>query len=908
MRPNRLLPSILFGLTASLLGQSSPTPPRDPANWSPPSAPGSHRLPQVAHIVPDKIPLLRAVDATRKTPQSASLSFAPIVTFGSGLSEAAADVNGDGKLDLIVVNGCVSSTNCASGAVGVLLGNGDGTFQTEVTYNSGGYYPNSAVVTTFGPLGFSYGAGLVSVADVNGDGKPDLVVANGCASSTNCANGVIGVLLGNGDGTFQPVMTYDSGGYYPNAVAFADVNGDGNVDLVVANTCGNTVPSGYCPTTTDGEWNFGGVIGVLLGNGNGTFQPAVTYASGGQDSTSVAVVDLNADGRPDLVVANDCPSPIVQVTPCGLGAYSTISLLLGNGDGTFQTAVDYNSGGYFSEIVAVADVNGDGKPDLVVASGEESWYTPDGAVGVMLGNGDGTFQEVVPYILGSVVNSVAIGDVDGDGKPDLIVSGCQEQWFCGDTTGTLYVLLGNGDGTFQPAVTFDSGGQSSYSVVVADVNGDGKPDLVLGDVDINGSDAIGILINTSLGSVTNTLVSSTNPSVFGQTVTLTATVKSLGFAASPTGPVNFFDGAQSLGSSSLNSAGVATLSTCTLAVGTHSITAIYSGDTNFGPSTSSVLSQVVQGAVVQLSPPSVNFGNVTVGGNGVKQGILVNLQNTGNIALTISSIAITGTDSADFIQENLCPSSLAPGGLCTITVQFIPTTTGTRTAALSVTDSAPNSPQMVPLSGVGVLPAVTLAPASLSFPTQIVFTSSKAQLVTLSNTGLGYLFITQIALTGSFAQTNNCGSTVNPGSSCTLNVTFRPTKSGPITGSLSITDNAPLSPQTVSLKGTGTDIQLTPVNVNFGNQPVGTKSLPKRITLSNKGSAAITITKISLTGADAADFAQTNTCGKSVAAGGSCSITVTFTPPAKGKRTGDLSVSDNGGGGPQTATLSGAGT
>ena len=96
--------------------------------------------------------------------------------------------------------------------------------------------------------------------------------------------------------------------------------------------------------------------------------------------------------------------------------------------------------------------------------------------------------------------------------------------------------------------------------------------------------------------------------------------------------------------------------------------------------------------------------------------------------------------------------------------------------------------------------------------------------------------------------------------------------------------------------------------MNFGNQPVGTKSLPKKITLSNKGSVAVTITKISLAGADAADFAQTNTCGKSVAAGSSCSITVTFTPSIKGKRTGDLSVSDNGGGSPQTASLSGTGT
>jgi hypothetical protein len=147
------------------------------------------------------------------------------------------------------------------------------------------------------------------------------------------------------------------------------------------------------------------------------------------------------------------------------------------------------------------------------------------------------------------------------------------------------------------------------------------------------------------------------------------------------------------------------------------------------------------------------------------------------------------------------------------------------------------------ITGVGVLPAVTLSPTSLSFPTQIVFTNSKVQTATLNNTGLGYLYITNIAATGPFTQTNNCGSTVNPGSSCTLTVTFRPTKAGSVTGALSITDNAPLSPQRVSLKGTGTYVQLTPASLKSGNQPVGTKSLPKKITLSNKGSVAVNITQ-----------------------------------------------------------------
>ena len=134
-----------------------------------------------------------------------------------------------------------------------------------------------------------------------------------------------------------------------------------------------------------------------------------------------------------------------------------------------------------------------------------------------------------------------------------------------------------------------------------------------------------------------------------------------------------------------------------------------------------------------------------------------------------------------------------------------------------------------------MLPAVTFSPTSLTFPTQVVFTSSKAKTVTLTNTGLGVLIVRSIFKTGPFAQTNTCGTTVNPGARCTISVVFKPTTIGTLTGSVSVNDNAPGNPQKVTLKGTGTYIQLTPTSVNFGNQPVGAKSLPKTITLTNKG-------------------------------------------------------------------------
>jgi hypothetical protein len=993
MRPLRLV--CLFVILSSLLvlAQSNRAPVVNQPNGlfsaqqpHPGVPPNLTQMPQGAPFAQHGARAFKET-ATRRGNSSSGLNFANAVAYGSGgsdaISVAVGDVNGDGKPDLVLANSCSTSPNgCGSGNAGVLLGNGDGTFQPVVTYASGGYQP-------FG----------VAVADVNADGWPDLLVANSCGSANNCGGngtfGSVGVLLNNGDGTFQTAVAYGSGGVRTWSVAVADVNGDGKPDLLVASRC------------ADSNCDTNGVVGVLLGNGDGTFQAAVTYSSGGWYALSVAVADVNGDGKPDLVVANHCAS-----NNCPNGA---VSVLLGNGDGTFQTAVAYGSRGTGPFSVAVGDLNGDGKPDLVVANcGSSGSECGNGNVGVLLGNGDGTFQTAVTYGSGGyLAYSVAVGDVNGDGKPDLLVAN-----FCVDsncTNGSVGVLLGNGDGTFQTAVTYGSGGIEADSVAVADVNGDGKPDLLVanGCADSNCTNSsVGVLINTSLKPTTTALTSSPNPSSLGQAVTFTATVTPLAWGGMPTGTVSFYDGTTNIGNSNLNSSGVATLTTSTLSVGTHSMTVTYNGDSNCAPSTSPVLYQVVQGAIASLSPSSLNFGNQTVGITSSPQ--YVTLQNTGNINLTITSIQITGANSGDFAQTNNCPGSVAPNGSCQISVTFTPTATGTRNAAVTITDNAPGSPQSVSLTGVGVLPAVTFSPTSLNFgnqgvgttsspqmttltntgagvltitsigikgtnssdfaqtnncpgsvppngscqisvtfspkatgtrkaavsvadnvpgspqsvplmgvgtppavtfsptsltfPNQVVFTTSPAQQVTLTNSGAGVLKINHISLTGPFRQTNNCPSSISPGANCTISVKFHPTTKGIFHGTVSVTDNAPGSPQKVPLTGTGTYVQLVPTKLNFGTQPVGTRSLPKRITLTNKGGITVNISGIAITGAAAGDFAETNTCGKSVAAGASCFIKVTFKPLVKGRRTADVSVYDNGGGSPQEVGLTGTGT
>jgi hypothetical protein len=267
------------------------------------------------------------------------------------------------------------------------------------------------VITYFSGGGFPWS---VAIADVNRDGKADIVVANGSSCYPCADNGRVGVLMGNGDGTFQPAQVYSSGGYNDTnwvSLAVADLNGNGKLDVVVTNACGN---SSDCSEPAS--------VAVLQGNGDGTFRPAVNYASGGNVAVSVGVADVNGDGKPDLVVANsEC------FGKCGSGS---IGVLLGNGNGTFKPAKLYPSGGDDARSVVVADLNGDGVPDLAVANacpssnnGDCAILSKSGVVAVLTGNGDGTFKPAARYGSGGYwyADNIVAADVNGDSRPDLLV-------------------------------------------------------------------------------------------------------------------------------------------------------------------------------------------------------------------------------------------------------------------------------------------------------------------------------------------------------------------------------------------------------------------------------------------------------------------------------------------------------
>jgi hypothetical protein len=656
--------------------------------------------------------------------------------------------------------------------------------------------PSSSSIALSAPSAFGAGTDPDSAAagDFNGDGKLDLAVAN--EGSNN-----VSILLGKSDGTFQAAVDYGAGSN-PSSVAVGDFRDDGKLDLVVAN---------------DGSDN----VSILLGNGDGTFQAAVNYGVGSAP-TSVAVGDFNGDGKLDLAVVNELSN--------------NFSILLGNGDGTFQAAVNYGAGlSLFS--VAVGDFNGDGKLDLAVASGGSDY------VSVLLGNGDGTFKTAVQYVAGLEPISVAVADFNGDGKLDLAVANYESN--------NVSILLGKGDGTFQAAVDYGIGTENypatPGSVAVGDFNGDGKLDLVVGGVESDNVSVVSVLLGNGDGT----------------------------FQAA----VNYGAGA---GQTSV-------------AVGD------FNGDGRLDLAAPASL--LLQTPLASLSSTSLNFGNELVGATSAPN--QVTLSNPSGLALTISSVAVTGTNAADFSQTNTCGTGLAVGASCTITVTFKPTQTGPRTASVNITDNAAGSLQTIGLSGTGLVsgPNATPSPSSLTFATQLVGTSSSAQLVALTNYGKMALGIASIAASGDFSQTNTCGSSLAAEASCAISLIFKPTQRGTRTGTLSITDNAAGSPQTVSLTGTGTVVEFNPASLRFGSVKRG-DSKALTTTLSNTGNTALSISSITITGS--ATFPQTNTCGASVAAGASCTITATFRPTGIGSFSGDVSISDSGGGSPQQVPLSGS--
>lgn len=529
---------------------------------------------------------------------------------------AAGDWNHDGRPDVALTSPL---------GLSILLGNGDGTFQASIAY--------------------SYGAGEqptnIIAADFNGDGSLDLAFILAAAPSQ------VAVSLGNGDGTFQSPVSAAVGSSPTNMTA-ADLDGDGNLDLVTVDT-------------------FVGQISVFLGNGDGTFREFASY-NVVANPDSVALGDFNHDSKLDVAVA-------------GLGANNTkgISVLLGNGDGTFQDATLYPSGASSPNSIVSGDLNRDGNTDLVSATGA--------GVVVLLGKGDGTFGATTTYGAGAFPDGATLMDLNSDNILDVIVSN--------PASNAINILVGNGDGSFQKAIQFKTG-TSPQPSAIGDFNGDGLPDIIVPDVN---------------------------------------------------------DG------------------------------------------TLSLLMQT-RDAVATLSAASLSFGTQPVERTGAIQ--TATLTNTGSSNLAISGITVTDTD---FLMSHTCPPSLAPQSQCKINVAFKPLRKGLLTGQVQISDNAMNSPQAIALSGTGTF--ALISPTSINFGVVGVGQSS-TQTTTLTNLGTTSMTINNIYTSGPpYTETNTCGSTLASKARCVISVTFSPTRTGTKAGTLYIGDSGGGSPQQVALAGTG---------------------------------------------------------------------------------------------------------
>ena len=311
------------------------------------------------------------------------------------------------------------------------------------------------------------------------------------------------------------------------------------------------------------------------------------------------------------------------------------------------------------------------------------------------------------------------------------------------------------------------------------------------------------------------------------------------------------------------------------------------------------------------SPASLTFPATVVGTSSSTMSLT--FANTGSGSDTVSSVAIS--PATDFTQTNTCTAAaLAPTtGSCTITVTFTPSVTGALAATLTVTDNSngiAGTTHTAALSGTGTanaLPTVSVSPSSLTF------SATAPQAVTVTNTGAVAVSVSGISITGTnasvFSQSNDCGTSIAVGTSCTVSVSFAPgSNSGTLGATLNIADNVSGSPQTVTLSGTAAPVAtLAPTALTFTESTLSTTTAAQTVTLTNSGTATMTGIAVSLTGTGATQFGQTNTCNATLAAGATCTISITFTPTASGKTTAALSVADNASGSPQTVVLTGNG-
>jgi hypothetical protein len=691
---------------------------------------------------------------------------APVVvasSIGDPLGVAIADVNHDGKMDMVI------ASNDSGDGIYVVLGNGNGTFQTPVFYQEGDNSGatgiaigslttknNQDVVISTGngayvylnngsgvfakpvQYGSSANASSVVIADVNADKKNDLVLGS-------TSSGATWVLIGKGNGTFSAGTAYNNGGVTSDVVV-ADFNGDHKLDFASA---------------SNAEY-----VNVAFGNGDGTFRSSSQYGNTNNAIMAMAAADLNGDGYPDVVTG-------------GGGTGVGVTIMLGSAHGVLgaPTSIavgcgEANRSGVNS--IALGDVTGDGKIDIVATSLDDPYNCYENVIAVLAGLGTGKFKAPVYYPTGTTQQSasVSLGDFNGDGKLDIIVS---------NADGSLSVLLNKGKGVYGAATVIPAAnGTQGGNIVLGDFNKDGKLDvavtdysqkavnvllgngdgsfkapkstpspidpiaLAVGDFNKDGKldlaltswDAAGTLqIFTGNGDGTFTVATSyaipaigcqfggSNPYYIGAADLNGDGKLDLAIALSQNNCATQYNGTEFFGDAMVFSGkgdGTFEEFATSWMGGGNGTNGIALADFNddgmtdiavagYGNSTEqwvSVLQNNTQ--PISVSPLQITYAVKDVGVKSPTETVVIT--NDANASLKIDNVSLSGPDGGDFSFKSACGSSLLPGANCAVTITFTPTNTGKRTATLSVVDG--DGTQTVSLAGTGEQTITSFTPAS----------------------------------------------------------------------------------------------------------------------------------------------------------------------------------------------------
>lgn len=679
-------------------------------------------------------------------------------TYGA-YGAAVGDVDGDGKPDIVVAEADTTS------AFSFHHGNGDGSFGSGTLFG-----PDAAVYT-------------LQLADMNGDGKLDIIASD--------VSGNIYYAQGNGNGTFQNAVIIATAAQYPFTMAIGDFDGDGILDLIYSDTSGSNVY--FLKGKGDGTFDtavsytaeavvaygaaadfnedgfldyFGGSTStgnssIFLNNTTGGFLAATAVNIGG-DPQNIAVGDLNGDGHADVI-----------------GAGSTgLTVSYGEGNGSFQNTTSYNSSAFYGESVIVGNFVAGGGLGVAVTSYDT------GGIDVLLPTvsispspldfGSVAINSTTPAQGLTITNNTPIGitltgtSITGTNSSDFAIASTT----CGST------LAASASCTASVTFTPSASGALSANFNVADTAAGGTQ-----TVQLTGTGAVAPAVNLSATSLnfSAVLVSSPSPA---KVVTLKntgdATLNISSIALSGTNAGDF-------GKNTTCGATVAIGATCTISVtltpsatGARSASVIITDDALDSPESISLSGTGVTD-VAQLSPGSLTFAGQMVTSTSSSQSIT--LSNIGGASLSITSIAVTGTNGGDFSESNNCGATLASQAFCTISVTFKPTAAGSRSATLTVTDSSPASPETASLSGTGqdftfaVSAPQTISPGgTATFQLTVTPEDNFAQLIT---------FTCQNSIahsTCSVSPTSTTPSSANP-----VTVDLMITTTGPAAGAVPLT-------------------------------------------------------------------------------------------------------------------------